>query len=203
MSDLFYFNTPWLQCKNSLQEKSSICISGFFFYNAEMTNLNPKTPTIIGFRECVSLPSLGIIAIKAKNDTGAKTSSLHAFDIKLVKKGGETLVKFKVHPIQKNTEIVVSCAAPLVDRRIVMDSGGHKEHRYVIHTMIQMGPVKKIIELTLTNRETMKYRMLIGREALKQFYIDPSQSYLLKKNQKQKKFLREIKEGLTSLDKEL
>jgi hypothetical protein len=160
-----------------------------------MTENNKKNPTIIGFREWISLPDLELVALKAKVDTGAKTSSLHAFDIKLVKRSGVTFVKFKVHPIQKNLDVVVACSAPLVDRRVVTDSGGHKELRYVIHTTIQMGQLKKTIELTLTNRETMKYRMLIGREALKQFYIDPSQSYLLRKNLKQKNFLRDLKQS--------
>lgn len=160
-----------------------------------MTEIQHKTPTIIGFREWISLPKLALIAIKAKIDTGAKTSSLHAFDIKVVKRGGVPFVKFKVHPIQKNQDLIVLCSSPLVDRRIVTDSGGHKELRYVINTTIQMGGMKKIIELTLTNRETMKYRMLIGREALKQFYIDPSQSYLLKKNMKQRNYLKDIKAG--------
>lgn len=160
-----------------------------------MTEINQKNPTIIGFREWIALPELELIALKAKVDTGAKTSSLHAFDIKLVKRSGVTFVKFKVHPIQKNLDVVVPCSAPLIDRRVVTDSGGHKELRYVIHTTIQMGQLKKTIELTLTNRETMKYRMLIGREALKQFYIDPSQSYLLRKNQKQKNFLRDLKQS--------
>ena len=160
-----------------------------------MTDNLQKNPTIIGFREWISLPGLQLVALKAKIDTGAKTSSLHAFDIKLVKRGGKTFVKFKVHPIQHNLELVVACAAPLIDRRLVTDSGGHKELRYVIHTILHIGGLKKTIELTLTNRETMKYRMLIGREALKQFYIDPSQSYLLKKNLKQRNYLKDIKLG--------
>ncbi len=156
-------------------------------------NENKNGSTIIGFREWISLPELNIPALKAKVDTGAKTSSLHAFDIKVVTKNGIRYVKFKVHPIQKNEGIVVVCLAPLADQRIVSDSGGHKERRYVIQTQIQMGGLKKTIQLTLTNRQSMKYRMLIGREALKQFYIDPSQSYLLKKNAKQKNYLREVK----------
>jgi hypothetical protein len=153
-----------------------------------------KTSTIIGFREWIALPELGLSALKAKVDTGAKTSSLHAFDIKLVKRGGVTYVKFKVHPIQKNTDLVVECSSLLVDRRVVTDSGGHKENRYVINVVILMGSVKKIIQLTLTNRASMKYRMLLGREALNQFYIDPSQSYLLRKSQKQKIYLKELKQ---------
>ncbi|MBA2406180.1 MAG: ATP-dependent zinc protease [Bdellovibrionales bacterium] len=169
-----------------------------------MTDNQQKPPTIIGFREWISLPALHLVALKAKIDTGAKTSSLHAFEIKHVKRGGKSFVRFKVHPIQKNLELVVSCLAPLVDRRVVTDSGGHQELRYVIHTTIQMGGIKKVIELTLSNRESMKYRMLIGREALKQFYIDPSQSYLLKKNQKQRNYLKDIKLGIDpTLEKEV
>lgn len=168
----------------------------FFFYNEYMTEIQQKNPIIIGFREWISLPNLGLPALKAKIDTGAKTSSLHAFEIRLVRRGGKPYVRFQVHPIQKNLEIVVSCRAPLIDRRYVTDSGGHKELRYVIHTTIQMGQDRKVIELTLTNRESMKYRMLIGREALKQFYIDPSQSYLLKKSLKQKNYLKDVKSGI-------
>lgn len=153
-----------------------------------------KSATIIGWREWAGLPDLGLFAIKAKVDTGAKTSSLHAFDIKVIKKEGKKpYVHFKVHPLQSDLTLVVTCKAPLVDQRIVSDSGGHKEERYVIRTWLQLGTLKKRVELTLSNRETMKYRMLIGRSALKQFYIDPSQSYLTGKSLRQKKFLRELK----------
>ena len=202
MSDYFYSNRLSLHCNNSLQEKSSIINFFEMSYNQNMTENQHKTPTIIGFREWIALPDLNLVAIKGKIDTGAKTSSLHAFEIRHVKKGGKSFVRFKVHPIQKNLEVVVSCIAPLVDRRIVTDSGGHKENRYVIHTTIQMGAMKKIIELTLSNRETMKYRMLIGREALKQFYIDPSQSYLLRKNLKQKEYLKDVKAGKLNSEKD-
>ena len=147
---------------------------------------------IIGWREWPSLPELGIVAIKGKIDTGAKTSSLHAFDIRLQKKAAKTYVYFKVHPIQNNSKIVVNCKAPLVDKRLVSDSGGHKEERFVICTTIILAGVKKTIELTLTNRASMKYRMLIGRAALKHFYIDPTQSYLSGKTTKQKRFLKEL-----------
>lgn len=155
-------------------------------------SLNQNHP-IIGFREWISLPDLDLIAIKAKVDTGAKTSSLHAYDISLEKRKNKVWVNFKVHPIQKNITEVVTCTALLKDQRTVTDSGGHREHRYVIQTYIVIGAVKKKIELTLTNRESMKYRMLIGREALNQFYIDPSQSYLLKKSLKQRRYLKEFK----------
>ena len=159
-----------------------------------------KSATIIGWREWAGLPELNLHAIKAKIDTGAKTSSLHAFDIRVEKKEGKkAYVYFKVHPLQSDLTLVVECKAPLFDKRIVSDSGGHKEERYVIRTWMHLGSHKKRIELTLSNRETMKYRMLIGRSALGQFYIDPSQSYLAGKSLRQKKFLRELK--LHLLDK--
>lgn len=158
-----------------------------------MSEQNLIAPVIIGFREWVNLPALGLTAIKAKVDTGAKTSSLHAYDIHLVKENKKKYVSFKVHPLQNEVGIVAECMAPLIDTRIVTDSGGHKEERYVIRTVIVLGKVKKKIELTLTNRESMKYRMLIGRQALGQFYIDPSQSYLTGKTIKQRRFLKDLK----------
>lgn len=195
MSCLFILTPQVFMTRFLYRKNHPFYLLGFCFYNEAMTENTQKNPTIIGFREWIALPDLELPALKAKIDTGAKTSSLHAFEIKLVKRGGKPFVRFKVHPIQRNLEVEVLCRAPLVDRRVVTDSGGHKELRYVIHTTIQMGGMKKVIELTLTNRESMKYRMLIGREALKQFYIDPSQSYLLKKNQKQKNYLKDVKSG--------
>ncbi|HXH30284.1 MAG TPA: RimK/LysX family protein [Bacteriovoracaceae bacterium] len=150
-------------------------------------------PNFIGWREWIGLPGIGLVAIKAKVDTGAKTSSLHAFDISLESKAGRTWVNFKVHPLQGDFSVVVSCRSPLVDKRMVTDSGGHKEERYVIVTTMAVGPLKQKIELTLTNRETMKYRMLIGRAALTPFYIDPKRSYLSAKTLKQRKFLRVLR----------
>lgn len=173
--------------KNSLQEKSS------FVYNKCMDKEVKKESKIIGWREWVKLPDLGLIAVKAKIDTGAKTSSLHAYDIEVESKGQKKYVKFKVHPMQHDFSVVVECRALLVDRRHVTDSGGHKEERFVIRTSMVLAGVKKRIELTLTNRETMKYRMLIGRAALKHYYIDPSQSYLAGKTIRQKRFLKELK----------
>lgn len=153
-----------------------------------------KQAPIVGFREWVSLPNLGLFAVKAKIDTGAKTSSLHAFDIHVEdNKKGKSYVYFKVHPLQNEMGLITSCRALLVDQRTVTDSGGHKEERYVIRTTFVMAGIRKKIELTLSNRETMKYRMLIGREALAQYYIDPSQSYLSGKTLKQKRFLKELK----------
>ena len=153
---------------------------------------------IIGFREWISLPGIKLPAIKAKIDTGAKTSSLHAYDIYLEKIDRKTYVNFKVHPLQDEFSIVATCRSRLVDKRVVTDSGGHKEERFVIRTTLVMGGIKKKIELTLSNRESMKYRMLIGREALDEVYIDPSQSYLTGKTLNQRRYLKELK---TLLDK--
>ncbi len=147
---------------------------------------------IIGWREWVSLPDLRLGAVKAKIDTGAKTSSLHAFDIELEEAEAKTYVRFKVHPLQRDESIVVACRALLVDRRQVTDSGGHREERFVIRTTLILAGHKKKIELTLTNRESMKYRMLIGRAALKHLYIDPCQSYLAGKSLRQRRFLKEF-----------
>lgn len=158
-----------------------------------MSKEHKRESKIIGWREWVSLPVLEIPAIKGKIDTGAKTSSLHAHDISLESVGAETFVVFKVHPIQDDETVEILCRARLVDKRVVSDSGGHKEERYVIKTSLSMGGVRKKIELTLTNRETMKYRMLIGRSALKEFYVDPSQSFLTGKTSKQREFLKEVK----------
>jgi hypothetical protein len=148
---------------------------------------------IIGWREWVSLPDLNLVAIKGKIDTGAKTSSLHAFDVELEEEGGRTYVNFKVHPLQKNFKVVTTCRALLVDKRSVTNSGGETEERLVIRTTLVLAGVRKKIELTLTNRESMKYRMLIGRAALKHLYIDPSQSYLSGKSLKQKRYLKEFR----------
>lgn len=148
---------------------------------------------IIGWREWVSLPDLDLIAIKGKIDTGAKTSSLHAYDIATEVKGTKTYVTFKVHPLQRDFSVVTTCRALLVDKRSVTNSGGDTEERFVIRTTMILAGVKKKIELTLTNRESMKYRMLIGRAALRHFYIDPSQSYLSGKSLKQRRFLKELK----------
>jgi hypothetical protein len=138
-----------------------------------------KEKTIIGWREWVSLPELGIENIKAKVDTGARTSALHAFDLDVINKNGKRTVKFKMHPLQDNNEYVVECQADVIDERNVTDSGGHKERRLVIKTMVEIGDKRLPIEMTLTDRDTMKFRMLLGRTSLKRnFVVEPGKSYL-------------------------
>ena len=138
--------------------------------------------TVIGWREWVALPGLGIDQLKAKIDTGARTSALHAYIIEPYSKGNKPWVMFIIHPKQQRSDISVECHAPVKDRRQVSDSGGHKQYRYVIETQLLIGDKTISSEITLTNRDTMLFRMLVGRTALNsRFIIDPQASYLLGK----------------------
>jgi ribosomal protein S6--L-glutamate ligase len=118
---------------------------------------------VLGWQEWVALPALGLPAIKAKVDTGARTSALHAFDITPTDDG---FVTFKVHPVPRRTELVVACRAPLIDARDVTSSNGERERRIVVETVIEVAGRRWLIEVTLTNRAMMRTRMLLGRQAL-------------------------------------
>ncbi len=145
-----------------------------------MTKKKILTKTRIGWREWVSLPELGLIYVKAKADTGAQTSALYAKDISTFKSDGSTWVRFTVHPIQYRYDIEVICTAPVVDERVVSDSGGHRERRYVIEVNFIIGSENFKAEITLANRENMSYRMLLGRQALAgRFVVDSQRSYIL------------------------
>lgn len=149
----------------------------------EMKDLKKKPLSIIGWREWVSFPELNIKNIKAKIDTGARTSSLHAFDLKFIKKNKKEYVEFKVHPKQRDSHYTINCRAEVIDYRKVVSSNGHSELRPVIRTQLKFGDEKFDIELTLTNRSVMGFRLLLGRTSLKSRYlIDVSKSYLIKKN---------------------
>ena len=131
--------------------------------------------TIAGWREWIALPEAGVPWIKAKIDTGAKTSSLHAFD---VEDAGDS-VAFWVHPWQESTLDARRIELPVHDRRVVRSSSGHEEERIVVLMPVQLVGRTIDAELTLTNRDSMGFRMLIGREALRQgFVVDPAASFL-------------------------
>lgn len=142
----------------------------------------PRKPKpVIGWREWCTLPDLGLPAVQAKIDTGAKTSALHAYDIEPFTENGIQYVRFKIHPLPKNNKIERTCIAPLIDRRNVVSSNGERELRYVIATHIQFPTHAVIAELTLTSRHKMAFRLLLGREALRKarFAVDPAKSLLL------------------------
>jgi len=138
---------------------------------------------IIGWREWLSLPELGIPPIRAKIDTGARTSAIHAFKIEPFDNNGEAWVRFYLHPYKKRHEYVVMCEAAIIEQRNITDSGGHREQRYVIATQVNMGEHFLKIELSLTNRANMRYLMLLGRTALREAHlaVDSAHSYLLGK----------------------
>lgn len=148
----------------------------------------------LGWREWCALPEIGIPAIKVKVDTGAKTSALHTFCVEPFSKNGIDYVRFQVHPIQRTEQVICECIAPVKDERLVSDSGGHKEMRYIIETTVSIGDMSWPIEMSLTNRDTMRFRMLLGRRAIaEQILVNPAASYLCGKV-KARALYRELKE---------
>jgi hypothetical protein len=132
----------------------------------------------IGWREWVAMPALGIPAIKAKIDTGARTSALHAFYVERYRHRGRDHVRFGIHPLQRRNDVVLNCHAELLDRRMVSDSGGHRELRHVIRTPLAILGEQWSIEITLTNRDSMIFRMLLGRSAMVgRLVVNPALSY--------------------------
>lgn len=135
---------------------------------------------VVGWREWVALPDFGIDAIKAKIDTGARTSAIHAFDIRPFTERGVPWVSFVLRPAQRHRNPSIECSAPVVDERKIRSSNGEAERRYVIETEAYLGETVWTIELSLTNRDELGFRMLLGREAVRrQFLVDPNRSYLI------------------------
>jgi len=135
---------------------------------------------IIGSEEWCSFPKLGIPAIKARVDSGAKTSSIHAFNIQPFRRQGASWVSFEIHPIQNNRRTVIRCERPVIDKRVVKSSSGLSETRYVVGAQLKLGENLWDIELTLANRDSMGFRMLLGREAMhERLIVDPSHECMM------------------------
>jgi ribosomal protein S6--L-glutamate ligase len=132
---------------------------------------------VFGWEEWVELPELGLPAVKAKVDTGAKSSSMHAFMIEPYGKPEKKRVRFGVNPVPERPDIIVYCSAELIDQREITSSNGETELRYIIKTALRIGGQDWPIEVSLTNRETMQYRMLVGRSAIREnIIVDPNLS---------------------------
>ena len=157
-------------------------------------NVSPKIindKLLLGRCEWCQLPELDIPIIKAKIDTGAKTSSLHAFNIKKTFKQSVEYVSFDLHPIQGNDQTIVTCCAKVIDERPIMSSNGHIENRLVIKTQLKIADYEWSIEVTLSNRDPLRYRMLLGRESLAdRVLIDPSINCNQRKIKKSEVFKR-------------
>ena len=155
---------------------------------ADETALPADDRIMVGWREWVALPALGIPAIKAKVDTGARTSAIHAYKVHRYRADGGDRLSFLLHPNQDDDAFEVPCEAPLLDLREITSSNGQKQRRFVIETELQLGEARYPIELTLTNRDEMGFRMLLGRRALKDHcLVDPAASYLSRPKPKKKK----------------
>jgi hypothetical protein len=145
----------------------------------EMKNQKIEPKVIIGWREWITLPDLGVPAIKAKIDTGARTSAIHVIDLQAFEINGQQMVRFKINPLQKNKAVIRFCEAPVLERCKVKNSGGRSEIRYVIQTRACISELIWPINITLTNRDLMTFRMLLGRKALENgFLINPGRSFL-------------------------
>lgn len=146
-----------------------------------------REKAVIGWREWIALPGLNIDRIKAKIDTGARTSALHAYKIKPFRRRGRRFVRFFVHPVQHHRLPEIECEAPVVDERLVTSSNGQQQHRYVVETVIRIGEAEWPIEITLTNRDEMGFRMLLGRQAIRNWLlVDPGRSFVTTRKPRRK-----------------
>ncbi len=134
---------------------------------------------MVGWREWVGLPALGVEAIKVKVDTGALTSALHAIHVRVYREAGRERVRFDLHPLQRDSRVTVHCEADLLEWREVRSSNGETEFRPVIRTPLELGGQQWPIDVTLTNRDSMGFRMLLGRRAMRRrLLVNPGASYL-------------------------
>ncbi|MBD3868146.1 MAG: ATP-dependent zinc protease [Acidobacteria bacterium] len=143
-----------------------------------LTRKGRSSGLVLGWREWVALPDLGVDAVKVKVDTGARSSSLHAFDLETFTRGRREMVRFSIHPLQRNAEDCIETEAEILEFREVRSSGGHQTLRPVIVTPVRFLDQIWEIELTLATRDTMGFRMLLGREAVRnRFLVDPGRSF--------------------------
>lgn len=148
--------------------------------NAWRAAISVADKIVVGWREWVALPDLGLRQLKAKVDTGARTSALHAFMVEKFRSQGRWRVYFGIHPVHKDNAIEQFCVADLADERWVSDSGGHRERRVVIYTRVVLGDLTWPIYITLANRDNMSFRMLLGRSALRRrAVVNTARSYLM------------------------
>lgn len=135
-------------------------------------------PIILGWREWTALPDLGVRTIKAKLDTGARSSSLHAFRMHRYTRDGQDMVRFEVHPVQKSRASIVQVEAVVIEERKIRNSGGGVEVRPVIETTLELAGMRWPLELTLSRRDEMGFRMLLGRQTLRdRVIVDPAASF--------------------------
>lgn len=137
-----------------------------------------KVLPVIGWREWIALPALGVDRIKVKVDTGARSSALHAFDLETFQRKKQEWVRFVLHPLQRDSRTTIVAEAPVLEWRTIKSSSGHGERRPVIETPVELFGQRWDVEITLTNRDTMGFRMLLGRQAVRgHFFVDPGGSY--------------------------
>ncbi len=150
-----------------------------------MPDAKPATTPVIGWREWVSLPDLGIARVKAKVDTGARSSSLHAFHMQAFERDGAEWIRFEVHPLQRKSAEPVTVEAPILEYRSVRSSSGVTQRRPVIVTRVELLGLCWPVELTLARRDQMGFRMLLGRQAFRgRFLVDAGRSYRGRKSAK-------------------
>lgn len=134
---------------------------------------------VVGWREWLELPDLGVAAVKAKVDTGARSSSLHAYGIERFRQNGRSMVRFAIHPLQRHARPELIAEAEVIDERTVRNPGGRSERRPVISTHVGLAGITWPVEINLTTRDEMGFRMLLGRQAVRgRFVVDPGRSYL-------------------------
>ncbi len=138
----------------------------------------PTPRTVIGWREWVHLPDLLPQPIKAKLDTGARTSALHAYQVEPYERDGTPWISFSIHPVQRHAHPEIQCHAPLLGQRLITSSNGHQQLRYVIRAESRIGDIRFAMDLSLADRDQMGFRLLIGREAMRRrFLVDPNRSF--------------------------